>query len=41
MDSIFGYYERQSEAILGQFFLVVLVARLVAIQVAQEGKRES
>lgn len=26
----------QTEAILGQFFIVVLVARLVGIQIAQE-----
>lgn len=31
----------QAEAILGQFFVVVLVARLVGIQVAQEANRES
>jgi len=30
----------QTEAILGQFFALVLVARLVGIQVAQEGSRE-
>jgi hypothetical protein len=31
----------QAEAILGQFFTVVLVARLVGLQVAQEGTREA
>lgn len=31
----------QTEAILGQFFALVLVARLVGIQIAQEGNRES
>jgi hypothetical protein len=31
----------QAEAILGQFFTIVLVARLVGMQVAQEGTREN
>jgi hypothetical protein len=31
----------QTEAILGQFFLVVLVARLVGIQVSQESNKEA
>ena len=30
----------QTEAILGQFFIVVLVARLVGIQVSQEAPRK-
>ena len=33
--------QRAAEAILGQFFIVVLVARLVGIQVTQEGSGKS